>query len=241
MKSTWIVKIILLCVLISFSSCNDLLDDCIRANKRIVTETRQNLPFFHSIILEGSYDLEITYGNDFHVELEGPSNIINHIQTIVDDKTLTFYSNECFNSVDKIKIYVTMPVVESVWLKGSGDIISTNTLIADNILVYLDGSGNIDLKLDVIELRLSCMGSGDINLYGFVDYEFITIDGSGDIRTFGLEALEAEVKIIGSGNVEVKVLDELDITIRGSGSVFYKGNPTVRSSISGSGEVFDAN
>jgi hypothetical protein len=241
MKNTWIVKLALLFVLIGLSSCNDLLDDCIRANKRIVTETRRNLPFFHSLVLEGSYDLEITYGNDFHVELEGPSNIINHIQTIVDDKTLTFYTNECFNSVDKIKVYVTMPVVEAVWLKGSGNIVSTNTLIANNLSIYLDGSGNIDIELDAAELRLYCMGSGNVDLYGLVDYEFITIDGSGDIHTFNLEALETEVEIIGSGNVEVKTLNELDVSIRGSGSVYYKGNPNVRTSISGSGGVFDVN
>ena len=241
MKNTWLIKIALLLVVVSLSSCDDYLNNCIRANNRIVSETRRSLPFFNSLSLEGSYELELTYGNDFYVELEGPSNIINHIQTIVDDKTLTFYSNECFNSVDKVKIYVTMPLIEAIWLNGSGSITSTNTLLADNLSIYADGSGKIDVALDALELRLSVMGSGLVDLYGIVDDEFININGSGKIRSFGLEALATEVQIIGSGNVEVRTLDELDVSIRGSGSVFYKGNPNVKTTLSGSGGVFDAN
>ena len=126
-------------------------------------------------------------------------------------------------------------------MKGSGDITSTNVLVADRLFLYLDGSGDIDVELDVLDLEASLMGSGDMDLYGIVDNQFITVNGSGDLQAFNLESLNSEVEVRGSGNVEVRAVDELDVLIRGSGSVYYKGRPNLKFSITGSGALINAN
>jgi hypothetical protein len=53
-----------------------------------------------------------------------------------------------------------------------------------------------------------------------------------------LETNSCEVKITGSGDVEINVKDELNANITGSGNVRYKGNPgKVNSHSAGSGNV----
>jgi hypothetical protein len=53
-----------------------------------------------------------------------------------------------------------------------------------------------------------------------------------------MEANKCEVRISGSGDVEISVKAELDASISGSGTVNYKGNPNhVNSNALGSGIV----
>jgi hypothetical protein len=49
---------------------------------------------------------------------------------------------------------------------------------------------------------------------------------------------KCDVRISGSGDVEINVTDELDASISGSGSVLYKGDPKkLNSHSAGSGKV----
>jgi hypothetical protein len=65
-----------------------------------------------------------------------------------------------------------------------------------------------------------------------------TISGSGRVRAADLEANTCDVKIAGSGSVEIHVKSELNANISGSGSVDYKGSPNhVNANSSGSGKV----
>jgi Putative auto-transporter adhesin, head GIN domain len=64
------------------------------------------------------------------------------------------------------------------------------------------------------------------------------ISGSGKVYASNLEADKCDVRISGSGDVEINVKSDLDANISGSGSVTYKGNPShVNSHSSGSGKV----
>lgn len=81
-------------------------------------------------------------------------------------------------------------------------------------------------------------GSGKIIASGTAKRIRTTISGSGEVRAADLEVEECEVRISGSGDVEVNVKQALDATISGSGSVSYRGNPNqVNSHSSGSGKV----
>ena len=53
----------------------------------------------------------------------------------------------------------------------------------------------------------------------------------------GLQVAEAMVSIEGSGDIRVRVADQLHYSISGSGDISYIGNPGVTGSISGSGDV----
>ena len=65
-----------------------------------------------------------------------------------------------------------------------------------------------------------------------------SISGSGKVLAAELETNRCDVRITGSGDVEINVKDELDANITGSGSVSYRGNPKkVNTHSAGSGKV----
>ena len=83
-----------------------------------------------------------------------------------------------------------------------------------------------------------CSRSRKIQASGTANEVKTNISGSGKVLAANLETNKCEVRISGSGDVEINVKSELDANISGSGSVSYKGNPShVNSHASGSGHV----
>jgi len=146
-------------------------------------------------------------------------------------------------------------------IEGSGDIALTIG-DANKIEVNIDGSGSVDLDGDNIQNHLytidgsgdvvvlfddgvtcesSIKGSGDIKLRGKVNDHFIRISGDGDMVAEKLCTQNSEIVIVGSGDCDVKVSDNLDIRITGSGDVCYTGMPTITETTLGSGRVRNCN
>ena len=72
---------------------------------------------------------------------------------------------------------------------------------------------------------------------GEVEAQDIRISGSGDFRGQDLSTTSTSVVVSGSGDVDVRAEDELDVMISGSGSVRYGGDPSISKVVSGSGSV----
>ena len=93
---------------------------------------------------------------------------------------------------------------------------------ADNIVVHVDGKGDLTLRGTSSELDIS-------------------IDGMGDVEAFALDSKIVKVVVDGLGKTEVTAEEELDVEIDGIGNVYYKGDPTIYKEIDGLGRLFDAN
>lgn len=91
--------------------------------------------------------------------------------------------------------------------------------------------------------QVSTNGTGDVVITDAMNQQSMKIylEGTGSFLGFMMTAENCQVDISGTGNCEITVTKELDVTIDGTGSVYYKGNPSIQQDISGTGEVIDAN
>lgn len=213
---------------------------CVRGSGGTVHETL-NIADFQSVALKIHADVYITQGNTFHVEVDGQPNIIDRLERDVHNGNWEIEFDDCVYSHVKLKVYITMPVIESLVNTSSGNIFGENEFQIDDLNLTSTGSGDIDLAVDADDLDVTITGSGDIILEGSCDDIDLTITGSGDYLGFNLETQSANVTLSGSGDAEIRVVNLLDVRITGSGDVLYKGNPTVNSTITGSGRVKNAN
>ncbi len=101
------------------------------------------------------------------------------------------------------------------------------------------GGSNIEVEAWVPALAaITTGGSGDIHADGStVDALEARSDGSGDLRLADLDARVAKVKVGGSGDVEVRASERLDVDVDGSGDVRYYGDPALTQRVDGSGDV----
>ncbi len=215
-----------------FSSCSIT---CLPGEGAIVTQ-EIDLGLITGVHLNSSVDVELRYGKNQNVEVSGHPNHIELLSKSVsrDTWTIDFKEKVC---TDDFKVYITLPLIASVDIDGSGDVHSATPLQADDLALEIDGSGNIDLQLSASSISLSIDGSGDVTLKGNAQSMDVDIEGSGNLNARNIEVADADVSIDGSGDATLTVSDKLDASIQGSGSIKYKGNPKVKSSIKGSGEV----
>ena len=223
-----------LLIVLILSSCEDL--NCIRGNGDVVTRELQ-LNSFNSFELKGSGNVYLTQGDSQKVIIEGESNILDLIETDVREQRWDIEFSECVRSHKDIKVYITIPEVRSGSISGSGDIIGENDFSGGNMGFKISGSGNIDVSAVCEEMLAIISGSGGINLKGQAREFTGHISGSGDIRAYPFFTKNAEIKISGSGDVEISASETLEVNISGSGDVRYHGSPVITTHVSGSGNV----
>jgi Putative auto-transporter adhesin, head GIN domain len=206
----------------------------------IVNETR-TVSSFSGIRYSLQGNLHIEPGTENSIEIRAQQNIINVIETYVNNNTLQvrLRNNTVIHSYEPIEVRIKSPDPVSIQLDGSGNIWVPNTIEPATLTLESSGSGSIQLEnLETAKLEARISGSGKIEvLHGTVGTERIQVSGSGHVLLGGILADSAFTQTSGSGQISVWVSRYLESEISGSGTVRYKGSPTVRKRVSGSGEV----
>jgi len=227
----------------------------VKGSGDMVTEDR-DVKEFTWIETSGAFDVFVKAGEKQEVLL------VDLIETRVKGKTLKIYSDESYRSKHTCQVEITVPKLEGVTARGSGDItvggfdsetdsetfechtkgsgdITVKNLNSDILRCNINGSGDItvrNLEGDFLECRIS--GSGDFSAEGKVEELEINVYGSGDVDTRDLVAKEATVTIKGSGNARVYAEESLDVAVYGSGDISYYGDPKhTEKHVSGSGSI----
>ncbi len=203
-------------------------------------ETRK-VASFSELGLSISADVYISQGNKTELIIEGDGNTIEHIETEVSGGKLKIkYDTRNTWKYKKVKIYISSPNWEGIYVAGSGNITNQTAIEGKQMEIAVSGSGDInidDLKATKIGIRVS--GSGDISLKGRDKTESmeVSISGSGDVDASGIFVDKVNVRISGSGGARVYAETDIKVSISGSGSIYYKGNALIDARISGSGKV----
>jgi hypothetical protein len=224
--------------LLSLSACHD--DDVwgIRGEGPVVSENR-NLKDFHQIDFGVDGEVILKQGPRQEIKIEAQENILDVLETKVRKGKLEIdFGNHQVRRYKDLKIYITVPEITYLKVSGSGRITGDTDFEVDDLDLRISGSGSIDFgALGANKIDSEISGSGDLFLNGDCVKHESNISGSGKIRAYDLASVQTNIRISGSGNAEVAVLDYLKANVSGSGKVRYKGNPTVDVNISGSGKV----
>lgn len=197
-----------------------------------------NLRDFEGVKMAMNADVYITPGNKQSVRISAQANIIDLIETDVNDGVWKIRSSENIDDVMPIKVYITIPRLTYAAVSGSGGIYGEGTFTAGNYMkVAVSGSGNLELNVNADQIEASVSGSGDIELGGSCNEFNIGVSGSGDVDADDLVTQNCDVRISGSGEAKVNASDNLKVSVSGSGDVFYRGDPNLTSRISGSGDL----
>lgn len=207
---------------ILLSACSK---DTLRGDGAIITEDRTLLVQngLETIRINGSTDVKVIYGTDYHLEVKGYANLVAALSTDVKNNTLVVeYPNHHNVRNENTQIMLTIPYLPNLYLNGNIDAQLSGIFPAKQSINFtINGSGIIH--------------AADVNMNA--DFAKYQINGSGNINTYNLISKTCEASISGSGKITTSVFNLLKANISGSGEIYYNGNPTVDSDISGSGKV----
>ncbi|WP_205503878.1 head GIN domain-containing protein [Rufibacter psychrotolerans] len=231
------------CSLGLLASC-DILGSgpCLEGGGAVKTVTR-DVPAFKGVDMRVAGNVIITEGPEVEVRVESFANLLPEIITEVAGSTLVIRSGTCleFNN-EETTVYVTLPQVELVELRSSGQVRVQAAPSTQRVNMNLSGSGAIRYVGNAQSVHVRHSGSGDIFLEGSASKLETNSSGSGSIQAYFLHADTATVFSSGSGHQQIWVNRALDATLSGSGNIYYRGYPNLISSLtSGSGKVINDN
>jgi Putative auto-transporter adhesin, head GIN domain len=225
-----------------------------------VTKAARNVSGFSQVQASGAVKLVLKQGKTEGITLEGDDNLLEHIETVVADKTLMVRPKKGVNLQPKSTLIVTLDFINintvsiggayavegrdmklaklSLNAGGSGKVSLDDSQI-DQLQLNIGGSGGVTIeKLVSNNAEINIGGSGDVRASGTAKSQSIAIGGSGSIRADELLGEQVNVSIGGSGSARVHAKDTLNVSIGGSGTVRYAGDPkAVNQSVRGSGSV----
>lgn len=204
------------------------------------TETR-TVTNFSGIDLQMNGNIYYQNAPTWKVDVSAKASIHDILETNVNNGRLIvrYRNGKTYDNDESIRINVSGPGVNSFTLNTSGNIICLNAIQTDNLYLRSTGSGDIVLQhVEATVIDAESKQSGRITATGgFTVSEKLKTDGSGKIDLSALTSKNVSARIIGSGDIKVKVSDRLDATIDGSGSVFFNGSPLITTRINGTGRL----
>ncbi|MBU1718400.1 MAG: DUF2807 domain-containing protein, partial [Bacteroidetes bacterium] len=202
-----------------------------------VVEVERTLNSFSGVETLNSADIYIQRADTQKVVVTARQSLHQIIRTAISGELMRLDFDGCTRADDAVTVFVWSPEINTLSIRGSGNIDCPDTMYVQDGFVSIAGSGSISYTTDAETLHVTISGSGDVVLGGLAGVLDIEVKGSGNVEAFGLVADECRIKVSGSGDCNVTVENKLDVIISGSGDVNYRGRPTVSTKITGSGNV----
>jgi hypothetical protein len=182
------------------------------------TQGRRLAPF-RSVELAGSNNVTIRVGTTQSVVVHADRNLLRRVTTVVQADNLVIGNTPgSFKSKSLMSVEITMPVLSSVTLSGSGNLSVTG------------------IKTSTIALSLQ--GSGLLRATGRATRLIVMLGGSGAGQLGYLVARDVRAVVSGSGLLAVTATNSLDASVPGDGVIMYYGHPVhVMTSVTGSGTI----
>lgn len=203
-------------------------ENFITGNGVITEETRKVEPY-HTITLKGGYDLILTNEPQGAIRVVGEENINPIIITEVKDGVLEVSLKPKYGYMTKKKkqyVYASAKDLKALNVLGTSDAKNEGDFNASDLKITIKGSSDVKLKNVVAQnIDVNIDGSGDVELGGKTENLNVKIKGSGDVEAFELKTKNADIKVDGIGDVEIFATESFVGELKGSGSIKVKGNP----------------
>lgn len=220
-------------------SCNAQFGNRIKGNGKLITQNR-SVGNFDELSAGGSFEIKLINGKEGEMTISADENLMEYIETEVDGTMLKIRWKKNYNisTSNTVEIKLAVEQISGVTLSGSGGIESKKKLISEDFQTTVSGSSDVDLDLEVSNLKLVISGSGNMHLKGKTNHLDAAISGSGEIDAKNMDSKTAELSVSGSGDIKLRVSEQLKARVSGSGDIEYTGNPKTEDvKVSGSGEV----
>jgi hypothetical protein len=224
-------------------------NNCISGKGSIITET-YTVSEFSSVVHETVFDIEIIQGDEYEIIIEGHENMIDEVDLSISSRGVLTIDlvGKCYNTFD-LKVYVTLPYIESVKLESTGDIFLSGFTGLDDLRIlnnstgtiwctdYLEIEGKLDIRskstgdVDIVaaahKVNVDISSTGDVTIFGECYEQSVRTSSTGHYKAFDLLSEICSVMSNGTGDAEVNVSNKLSISINSTGDVFYTGSADV--------------
>lgn len=255
--STTIALVLLILTALLFGSCTVNFE---KRNDGPDIEKSFDVSEFNALDVSDNVEVIYTVSDSTSVLVKGKENSVKNLILNCDKNgTLHIYNKSednkqkssprhwvywVFNENDNkgVTVYISGPNINNINISGAGNFTCKNALHPENLSVFVNGAGDIDLdSIQTKDFRLNISGAGDFDAKAItaekVDFK---ATGAGDIDSHIINASYVSITISGAGDVDTNLTDcgNVYVSVTGAGSAKFKGNvQTFKYDVSGAGDI----
>ncbi len=161
---------------------------------------------FDAIEIGGAYELDVIVGEDFSIELSGPSEEMARVEATLKNGALVLGAKKRTKGDHKgVRAVVTMPALNRLSVSGVAD---------------ADVSG-----VDARDFKLDLSGVGEVNIAGQCDRLIARVSGVGEVDAQSFQCRAVDVKVAGIGEARVYASESVSAEVSGMGGIMVYGSP----------------
>tara|TARA_B100001059_G_scaffold74338_1_gene71916 strand:- start:4022 stop:4756 length:735 start_codon:yes stop_codon:yes gene_type:complete len=219
-------------VLLMLSSCGgEQKDDCITKLGKVVTEQRDVLPFdklyVEDIIKVFLVQDSINYGR---IDLNGPSNLLNQIESTVTDNQLRLINTNTCNFIRSfnydINVYVYVKELTEIHLESIAEVVSNDTININFLNIFHPALSDINLILSGDEVFIRSRNSASTILRGNLRVLKGSIEEISNLDAQYLVCEEVYIDTHSPLDCYINATKGMYLKILNSGNIFYINEPS---------------
>ncbi len=175
-------------------------------NGNVVKSDRQ-VSAFDAISVSHGWDLILTQGNGHHMTIEADENLIDALQTKVENGHLKIYFEDGVRvkkSKSK-KIYLTFENLTSLNASGGSDVVSKDGLKFGDFAMNLSGGSDLNFSsLGTGTFKANISGGSDVSIdFSAVSEVNMSASGGSDLFLGKIDATSCNISLSGGSDAEL--------------------------------------
>jgi phage shock protein PspC (stress-responsive transcriptional regulator) len=192
---------------------------------------------FNEVEVTGKFDLKITNGSQYSVELIGSErekakySIYRSGETLVVEYQSPIKKSYRWDNMkelngDEMRINITMPSLTKIEATGFGSI-RFDEFNSNDMDIESRGPIKIRGEINTENLTLDLTGKSEAELSGRASKLSASLEFASKLRAYSLDVLDAIVEVSGASSAKVNVSGSLEMDEGVASSIDYRGNPHV--------------
>ncbi len=204
-----------------------------KSPSRTESSTDEKLTFdfedFDEISASSKFDITITKGESFDVQLFGREKELNYVRLKQYGDVLEFDTRDwkLFGLISKwkpIKVELTMPELRRIKLSGACNVEATG-FSGNDLAIDLAGASDADLTVDYDKVNIELTGTSDLVIAGTTDELKVDMSGTSSLNALSFESKNGDINTGGVSSAKVFTTRFLEVHANGASDVKYKGDP----------------
>lgn len=188
-------------------------------------------------------EIQISQGIDAYLEKGTSESIRLEVRGIPIDEVLTeVYGDRLKVHLSKnrwrdysVTVYITYVELEGISASSAANVFGKSKITGDRLDLDVSSAADIEVEVDVEELRADASSSGDIEVSGKAKYLDVDVSSAGGVDAYDLEAEVVRVDASSGAGAKVYATKEIDAEASSGASVRYRGDPAKSRTDTGSG------
>lgn len=191
-----------------------------------VTTTKRKVESFTALKAKNGLEVYLKQGNTTYVEVEADANLQDHIFTVVENGTLTVYSDANIFKSEAKKVYIEVPNLNTISASSGVSLESANELAFNDVKIDASSGSSIELKIKSQSIVCESSSGSQITLMGSAENVSTDSSSGSTIDLSQLIANNVDADASSGSSTTVNAKSRLKAEASSGSSIDYVSNPT---------------